>query len=54
MERRDFLLASGSMLAAVPFASCAPSSALRLKVASLDDMMTARAVRDEFPVRCGS
>ncbi len=49
MKRRDFLLVSGSVRAATPFASCAPSFALRAKIASLDDLMTARVIRDEFP-----
>lgn len=49
MERRDFFLMSGSALAATPFVSCAPSSALRLKIASLHDLMAARVLRGEFP-----
>lgn len=49
MDRREFLVISGSALGAMAFPSCARSSMLQSKITPLHNMMLARAARSEFP-----
>jgi CubicO group peptidase (beta-lactamase class C family) len=49
MKRRDFLVVSGSALAAGAFAACSRRPRLRAKIAPLHDAMAARVAQGEFP-----
>lgn len=49
MDRREFLVISGSAFGAVALPSCARPSMLQSKITPLHNMMLARAARGEFP-----
>ncbi|MGH8543579.1 MAG: serine hydrolase domain-containing protein, partial [Gammaproteobacteria bacterium] len=49
MERREFLIVSGSVLAGTASPSCARPSALQRQIAPLRDLMAPRVARQEFP-----
>src|SRR2546430_14882547 len=49
MKRREFLLVSGSAVAATAMGACTRRRRLRGRVVSLHDPMAARVTRHEFP-----